>query len=274
MHDVPLYIDTVSKLFVLFGTVYSLVYFFIFILEHLLYETILMHAVCFSWQPIPISALFSLNVLHAYRQTYICTVWYNTFASILPLLNSIMQSSNIWESMIVCSCYLHFLSVLFICIMSPLLSTLLSETFQACVPYFILTFLIHSSTIIWFISHISVHLLFISLYLCHYRLCLVLFHIFSHTATFDLFISLCTYITSSFWSLPILLCSKIPLAIFLSLVSLLYVKLVLHMALLSISLLLQTFLASALLCIFLVSLFMQALSYPQQCCQRVRSSEK
>lgn len=115
---------------------------------------------------------------------------------------------------------------------------------------------------------------FISLYLCHYRLCLVLFHIFSHTATFDLFISLCMYITSSFCSLPILLCSKIPLAIFLSLVSLLYVKLVLHMALLSISLLLQTFLASALLCIFLVSLFMQALSYPQQCCQRVRSSEK
>jgi len=37
------------------------------------------------------------------------------------------------------------------------------------------------------------------------------------------------YITFSFYSLPILLCSKIPLAIFLTLVSLLYVKLILHM---------------------------------------------
>lgn len=111
--------------------------------------------------------------------------------------------------------------------MSLLLSTLLSETFQAYVPYFILIFLIHSSTIIWFISHISVYLLFISLCLCHYRLCLVLFHIFSHTATFDLSISLCIYITCLFYSLPIFLCSKIPLAIFLTLVSLLYVKLVL-----------------------------------------------
>jgi len=48
MHDVPLYIDSVSKLFVLLGTLYSLVYFFILILECLLFETILMHAVCFS----------------------------------------------------------------------------------------------------------------------------------------------------------------------------------------------------------------------------------
>ena len=79
------------------------------------------------------------------------------------------------------------------------------------------------------ISHISVHLLFISLYFCHYRLCLVLFHRFSHTVTFYLFVSLCMYITSSFYSLPILLCSTNPLTIFLSLVSLLYVKLILHM---------------------------------------------
>lgn len=98
IHDVPLYINSVSKLFVLLGTVCSLVYFFIFILEHLLHETILMHAVCFSWQPILISVLFSLYMVHAYRHTYICTFWYNTFASILPLLNSIMQCSNIWES--------------------------------------------------------------------------------------------------------------------------------------------------------------------------------
>jgi len=119
MHDVPLYIDSVSKLFVLLGTLYSLVYFFILILECLLFETILMHAVCFSWQPIQISVLFSLSILHAYRQTYIYTFWYNTFASILPLLNSIMQCFNIWESMILCSFYLHFLSILFIWIMAP-----------------------------------------------------------------------------------------------------------------------------------------------------------
>lgn len=148
MHDVPLYMDSVSKLFVLLGTVYSLVYFFIFILEHWLYETSLTYAVCFSWQPILISVLFSLYILHAYRHTYICTFWYNTFASILPLLKSIMQCFNIWESKILCSFYFHLLSVLFIWIMAPLLSTLLSETFQACVPYFILIFLIHSSTII------------------------------------------------------------------------------------------------------------------------------
>ena len=158
-------------------------------------------------------------------------------------------------------------------IMAPLLSTLLSATFQACVPYFILFFLIHSSTIIWFISHISVHLLFISLYLCHYRLCLVLLHSFSHTVTFYLFINLCMYTTSSFYSLPILLCSTNPLTIFLNPVSLLYVKLILHMVpplhhFFTVSL------ASALLCIFLVSLFMQTSSFPQQCCHRVRSSGK
>lgn len=140
-HDVPLNIDSVSKLFVLLGTVYSLLYFFIFILEHLLYEPILMYAVCFSWQPILISVLFSLYILNA--QTYICTFWYNTFAS----MKSIMQSFSTWESMILCSFYLHLLSALFIWIMAPLLATLLSETFQACVPYVILIFLIHSSTI-------------------------------------------------------------------------------------------------------------------------------
>lgn len=77
--------------------------------------------------------------------------------------------------------------------------------------------------------NISVHLIFISLYLCHYRLSCFVPQ--PHTATFDLFISLCMYITSSFYSLPILLCSTIPLTIFLSLVSLLYVKLLLHMVL-------------------------------------------
>jgi hypothetical protein len=70
MHDVPRYIDSVSKLFVLLGTVYSSVYFFIFILEHLLYKTILTRYV-FLITTILISVLFSLCILHAYRQTYI-----------------------------------------------------------------------------------------------------------------------------------------------------------------------------------------------------------
>jgi len=81
-----------------------------------------------------------------------------------------------------------------------------------------------------YISHMSVLLLFISLYLCHYRSCLVLLHSFSHIVTFDMFINLWMYnITSSFYSLPNLLCSTNPLTIFLILVSLLYVKLALHM---------------------------------------------
>jgi len=161
---------------------------------------------------------FIFSVYGTCIHTYICTFWYNTFASILPLLNSIMQCSNIWESDTVFFLSSFSFSTVHINIFSLTLHFTVRYISGLCSLLHI-TFLIHSSPIILFLSHISVLLLFISLYLCHYRLCLVLFHSFPHIVIFDMFINLCMYSTS-FCSLPVLLCSTNPLTIFLSLASL------------------------------------------------------
>jgi hypothetical protein len=123
-------------------------------------------------------------------------------------------------------------------------------------------------------------------YICTFTLHLPLFvplqimscftpQLLSHCHFWSVYQSLYVQFTSSFYSLPILLCPTNPLIIFLSLVSLLYVKLVLHMVPSLHHIYTVTNIPTFCSVVHLSSfLFMQALSFPQQCCQKVRSSGK
>jgi hypothetical protein len=154
----------------------------------------------FSWQPILISVLFSLFLLHAYIHVCFNIIHLHVYFHSWPVSCTVLTYEEVWF----CDHFvfiLHFFQALFISILSPLPFTLLSETFQSCVLYVILIFHVHSPPVLWFKLYISVHLCFISLYLSHNRLCLSTVHL-TLSLLICLSISVTYNINSSFYSLP------------------------------------------------------------------------